>query len=123
MQNGPATPVDGARVLAVEGDYVVTSALRIGGVEMRERIPAAAEAHDLDIVLAASIGNGLDHRVEAGNVAATRQYTDVFLRHDRLSTAVRESVRWPRLAAPHTHQPLRLVPQTGSTGCQFLPSR
>ena len=64
VQHGPAAPVDGARVLAVEHD-VAAPAGGIVEVQVRERLPTAAEADDLDIVLAAAVGHGLDHRVEA----------------------------------------------------------
>ena len=87
VQHRPAVPVDGARVRAVEGDNVAAPAVGIIEVQVCERLPAAAQPDDLDIVLAAAVDNGFYHRVEAGNVATTCEDADAFLRHDRLSTA------------------------------------
>jgi hypothetical protein len=60
---------------------------RILEVQVRECLPAATEPDDLDIVVAAAVGNGLYDRVEAGDVAATRENADALFRHDYPSTA------------------------------------
>jgi len=43
----PAAPVDGARVLTAERHHVAPPAVRILGVEVRQRLPAATETDDL----------------------------------------------------------------------------
>ena len=49
---------------------------------MREPLPAATETKDLDVVLVAAVGNALDDRVEARDIAATSENTDALFRHD-----------------------------------------
>ena len=66
MQYRPTATVDGARILAVQRHHVAPPAVRILGVEVRQRLPAATETYDLDIILAAAVGDGFDDRVEAG---------------------------------------------------------
>ena len=83
VQHGATAPVDGAGVLTVQRDDVVGPAGRVLEVQVRERLPAATEAEDLDVVLAAAVGNALDHRVETGDVAATSENADALLRHDQ----------------------------------------
>jgi hypothetical protein len=82
VQHGPTAPVDGARVLTVQGKNVAAPAGRILEIQVREALPAATETDDLDIVLAAAVGDGFYDRVEAGDVAATRENADALLRHD-----------------------------------------
>src|SRR5918999_6239567 len=84
MQHGASAPIDGAGVLAIERDDVVRPAGGILKIHVREPLPATTEAEDLDVVLAAAIGNALDDRVEAGNVAPTSENADALFRHDRL---------------------------------------
>jgi hypothetical protein len=60
---------------------------------VRERLPSATETEDLDIILAAAVGNALDDRVEAGNIAAPSENADALFRHDHPLTALRELVR------------------------------
>src|SRR5262249_23629523 len=62
MQYGPAAPVDRARVLAVEWHEVAAPAGRVVDVEVREALPAAPQPEDFDLILAAAVGHGLDHR-------------------------------------------------------------
>ena len=83
VQHGPAAPVDGARVLAVERHDVAAPAGRILEVQVRERLPAATQTDDLDVVLAAAVGDGFYDRVEAGDVAAAGENADALFRHDR----------------------------------------
>ena len=45
---------------------------RILDVQMRERLPAATETKNLDVVLAATVGSALDYGVEVRNIAAIR---------------------------------------------------
>jgi hypothetical protein len=66
-------------------------AARILGVQMRERLPAATETKDLDVVFTAPVGSALDNRVEAGNIAATGENTDTLYRHQLLLTNTRPS--------------------------------
>src|SRR6516164_5684887 len=63
VQHGPAAPVDRARVFTVERHHVAPPAVRILGVEVRQRLPAATETKDLDIVFAAAVADGLYDRV------------------------------------------------------------
>src|SRR5262249_14069093 len=86
VQHGPAAPVDGARVLTVERHHVAPPAVRILGAEVRQRLPAATETDDLDIVLAAAVGDGFYDRVEAWDVAATREDADSLFRQNAPST-------------------------------------
>src|SRR5262249_23891248 len=65
LNHPPAAPVDGARVLTAERHHVAPPAVRLLGVEVRQRLPAATETDDLDIVLAAAVGDGFYDRVEA----------------------------------------------------------
>ena len=113
VQHGPAVPVDGARVLAVEGDNVAAPAVGIIEVQVGERLPAAAQPDDLDIVLAAAVDNGFYHRVEAGDVATAGEDTDAFLRHDD-----------PLLHSHGLHGPLALAfPKPCSWGAAWRGSR
>jgi hypothetical protein len=73
VQHRPTATVDGARILAVQGHHVAMTAVRILRVQVRQRPPAATETDDLDIILAAAVGDGLYDRVEAWDVAATRE--------------------------------------------------
>src|SRR5262249_54264691 len=86
LNHPPAAPVDGARVLTAERHHVAPPAVRILGVEVRQRLPAATETDDLDIVLAAAVGDGFYDRVEAWDVAATSEDADSLFRHDDTST-------------------------------------
>src|SRR5262249_55277611 len=88
VQHGPAATVDGARILAVERHDVATTAVRIPRVQVRQRLPAAAETGDLDIVLASAGGDGFYDRVEAWDVSAPGEDADSFFRHDDTSTAI-----------------------------------
>src|ERR1700730_2670159 len=87
VQHGPTAPVDGARVLTVEFNNVAASAGRVVQVQVRQRFPAATKTYDLDIVLAAAVGNGLYDRVEAGHVAATGENADALFVHDHTLTS------------------------------------
>jgi integral membrane sensor domain MASE1 len=64
--------VDDARVFPVQRDEVVRLAGWIIEIQVREGLPTTAETDDLDVVLTAAIGHGLDDCVEAGDVAAVR---------------------------------------------------
>jgi hypothetical protein len=48
---------------------------------MRERLPAATETKNLDVVLAATVGSALDYGVEARNIATTSKNTDTLYSH------------------------------------------
>jgi len=88
VQHGPAATVDGARVLTVQGHNVAAPAVRVLEVQVRQRLPAATETDDLDIVLAAAVGNGFYDRVEARDVAAASEDADSLFRHDDPFTAL-----------------------------------
>jgi hypothetical protein len=88
VQHGPTAPVDGARVLTVQDNNIPATAGRVLKVQVRERLPAATETDDLDIVLAAAVGNGFYDRVEAGDVATTSENADALFRHDHPLTAL-----------------------------------
>ena len=75
-------------VLTVERHDVAAPAVRILGVQVRQCLPAAAQPKDLDIVLAAAVGDGLYDRVEARDVAAPSEDADSLFRHDDTSTAL-----------------------------------
>src|SRR5712692_1903854 len=81
-------PVDGARVLTVERNNVAAPAGRVLEVQVRERLPSATQPDDLDIVVAAAVGNGFYDRVEARDIAAAGENADALLRHDQSSTAL-----------------------------------
>jgi len=81
VQHGPAAPVDGSRILTIEHHHVATPAVRILEVQVRQRLPAATETDDLDIVLAAAVGDGFYDRVEAWDVAATSEDADSLFHH------------------------------------------
>src|SRR4051794_12367896 len=49
---------------------------------MGEPLPAATKTEDLDVVLAAAVGNALDDCIEAGDVAATGENADAPFRHE-----------------------------------------
>src|SRR6516162_1309174 len=80
MQRGAAASVDGAGVLAVQRDNVAGPAGRILEIEVRERLPAATQTENLDVVLAAAVGNALDDCVEAGDVPAAGENADALFR-------------------------------------------
>ena len=93
-----------------QGHDVAALAVGIIKVQVRERLPAATQTDDLDIILAAAVGNGLDDRVEAGNVATACENADAFLRHDRLSTAaLRESASVTTRTVPAEHRLPKLI--------------
>src|SRR6266404_6348703 len=71
VQHGAAAPVDSASVFTVQRVNVVRPAVRVLKVQVRERLPTAAQTDDLDAVLTAAVSHALDDCVEAGNVAAT----------------------------------------------------
>src|SRR5262249_20811307 len=81
MQHRAAAPVDGAGVGAVERDDVVRPALRVLEIDVGETLPAAPEPDHLEVVLAAAVGDALDHCVEAGHVAAAGQNPDAPFAH------------------------------------------
>ena len=60
VQQGAAGAVDGARVVAVQRQNIAFFAGRIVEIEMRQALPAAADADDLAIVLRAAIDHFLD---------------------------------------------------------------
>ena len=88
MQHGPTATVDGARVLTVQGYNVAAPAVRVLEVQVCQRLPAATETDDLDIVFAAAVGNGFYDRVEARDVAAASEDADSLFRHDDPFTAL-----------------------------------
>ncbi len=84
VQHGAAASVDDARVFPVQRDEVVRLAGWIVEIQVREGLPTTAETDDLDVVLTAAIGHGLDDCVEAGDVPAARENADAFSRHAHL---------------------------------------
>jgi hypothetical protein len=48
---------------------------------MRERLPAATETKDLDVVLATAVGGALDDGVETWDIAATSKNADALYSH------------------------------------------
>src|SRR5499427_5245018 len=88
VQHGAPAPVDDARILTVEGHQVATTAVRILQVQVRQRLPAAPETDELDVVFAAAVGDGFYDRVEARDVAAPSEDADSLFRHDDTSTAL-----------------------------------
>jgi hypothetical protein len=48
---------------------------------MRERLPAATETKDLDVVLATAVGGAFDDGVEAWDIAATSKNADALYSH------------------------------------------
>jgi hypothetical protein len=69
---------------------------------VRERFPAATKTYDLDIVLAAAVGDGLYDPVEAGHVAATGENADALFVHDHpLTSGVEMSFRYRRSRTRH----------------------
>src|SRR5262249_28556620 len=81
MQHGAAAPVDGARVLLVERHDVARHAGLVLDIEVGERLPAAPQAQNLDLVAAAAIGDALDDGIETRDIAAAGEDTDALLRH------------------------------------------
>jgi hypothetical protein len=55
---------------------------RVIDVEMRKRFPAATEAKDFDVVLAAAIHGTLDDGIEPRDITATSKDTDTLYTHD-----------------------------------------
>ncbi len=120
MQHGPAVPIDGAGILAVQGDDVAGQARRISDVELDERLPASAQPDDLDVVLAAAVGHALDDRVQARDITAAGEDADAPLCHATVlcwpalttPSAVGGFVeicrfwRWPRRASDQLHGPV-----------------
>src|SRR5690606_11868287 len=83
MQHGPAAPVDGARVLAVQGHDIAAPACRVLEIEVCKSLPATTETDDLNAVLAAAVGYGLYDRVEASDITAASENADTLSRHDQ----------------------------------------
>src|SRR5262249_40203886 len=88
VQHGAAAAVDDARILAVQGHDVATTAVRILKVQVGQRLPAATQTDYLDIVFAAAVGHRFDDRVEAWDVAAPSEDADSLFCHDDTSTAI-----------------------------------
>src|SRR5262249_49493623 len=97
-------------------------------------IPTTAETDDFDIVLTAAIGHALDDRVEAGDVAATRENADAFFHcdHPGIGTSSigmsqkrlrRRMVSiWRSLGHPPEAAPSRERPERGRPKCRFFGS-
>jgi hypothetical protein len=60
---------------------------------VRQRLPAATQTDDLDIVLAAAVGDGFYDRVEARDVAATSEDADALFHKHPLNLDFRELVQ------------------------------
>ena len=75
-------PVDRTRVLTSKLNDIMRAAGRVIGVEMRKRFPAATEAKDFDVVLAAAIRGTLDNGIEPRDITATGKQTDTLYSHD-----------------------------------------
>jgi hypothetical protein len=58
------------------------AASRVIDVEMRKRFPAATEAKDFDVVLAAAIRGTLDNGIKPRDITATGKQTDTLYSHD-----------------------------------------
>jgi hypothetical protein len=58
------------------------AAVRVIDVKMRKRLPAATEAKDFDVVLAAAIRGTLDNGIEPRDITATGKQTDTLYSHD-----------------------------------------
>jgi hypothetical protein len=54
---------------------------RILHVQVCERLPAATQTDNLDVVFAAAIGSALDNGVETRNIAAASENTDTLYSH------------------------------------------
>src|SRR5260221_348769 len=80
-----------ARVIAVENHDVPAPAVRVLEVQVRQRLPAATQADDLDIILAAAVGNGFYNRVEPWNIAAASEDADSLFCHDEPFTTLADS--------------------------------
>ena len=81
VQHGPAAAVDSARILAIQGHDVATTVVRILKIQVGQRLPAATQTDDLDIVFAAAVGHRFDDRVKARDVAATSEDADALIHH------------------------------------------
>src|SRR5262249_33311221 len=80
VQISAAGAVDGAGVIAVERQDVARAAGEVVQIDMREGLPAAAQADHLSADLARSIDHRLDDGIQTGNIASPGQNTDAFCR-------------------------------------------
>src|SRR5215475_10141371 len=81
VEYGTAVPVDCTRVLTSKLNDVMRAAGRVINVEMRKRFPAATEAKDFDVVLAAAIRGTLDDGIQPRDITAAGKDTDTLYSH------------------------------------------
>jgi hypothetical protein len=81
MEVCAAGAVDGPRVFPVQRENVALPAGWIVKVDMRQALPAFADADNFDVVLGTAINDAFDDRVKTRDVAAAGEDTD-FLRHE-----------------------------------------
>src|SRR6267142_5761209 len=74
VEYGAARAIDGAGIFAIEWANVRVGG--ISGVHVGKAFPAFANADDRAAELAGAINDGLDDRIEAGNVAAAGEDGD-----------------------------------------------
>ena len=77
MEEGAAGTVNGPHPLRVQGHHILVKTIRVVSVELQEPPPAAADTKHLVPLTAGAIDNFLYRRVEAGNVPASGQDTDL----------------------------------------------
>src|SRR5262249_50728025 len=76
MEDGAAAAIDGARILAREPADIGLVHF-FCGVHVRQALPSLAYAEDALANLGGAVHNRLDHRVEPGHVAASRQDANI----------------------------------------------
>ena len=82
VQVGAAGAVDGAGILAIQGQHVTGAARRILQVDVGQPFPAAANADHFAAHFASAVNHRLDHGIQSRNVAAAREYADTLRSHD-----------------------------------------
>ena len=65
-----------------ERQDIAGAAGRILQIDMREALPAAANADHLAADLASTVDHRLDHGIQPRHVAAAREYTDTLHSHE-----------------------------------------
>jgi hypothetical protein len=82
VEERTARPVDGPRILARQGKNVAGHAGGIVEVDVRESFPASSDAGYFDAVIAGSVRDVLDDRIETWDIAATGQDAYALRRHE-----------------------------------------
>ena len=84
VKKGAAGAIDGAHRMLVKGPHIPGEAFRVVAVELQKSSPAPPYTDDFMAFLRGSVHDGLDARVQSGNIASTCQNSNFHLRRSFL---------------------------------------